>query len=593
MFPPRARLTAFSLLFAFSLVFVSAVSSQIPQLLGYQGRVLANGANFTGSGAFRFALVNQAGNVTYWSNDGTSSNGSPPAGAVTLTVDRGLYSILLGDTTLVNMTAIPATVFNSVDVRLRVWFNDGTNGTQQLAPDQRIAAVGYAVIAGNVPDGAITAAKLAPGAVTSASIAAGAISGAQLAAGAAASNLAASGQSGVASGGTILSANPNSAALASAGYVVSGTAILPDFWQVRAATNAPSPRSYQTAVWTGSEMIVWGGLAGGTTATYLADGARFNAATNSWNALPASGAPSARIQHTAVWTGTQMIVWGGVNASTPGLGDGARFSPSSNAWQTMASSVGRRLHTAVWSGTEMIVWGGENTAANTLLADGRRYDPAGDSWTGIPSPPAGFAARIYHSAVWTGTDMIIYGGATNVSALPFTVASTGASYNRAGNSWTNLPLIFAPAGRALHSVVWTGTDMIVWGGFGSSGALLNDGGRYIAGSASWTALPNVNAPAARERCPVVWTGSTMIVWGGDAGGGAALADGGQYDPLSNMWTATTQTGAPPARALHDAVWTGANMLVFGGSVSALQNAAGLNDTWAYTPSRTMYLYSQP
>ena len=64
--------------------------------------------------------------------------------------------MLLGDTSLANMTAIPNAVFNNTDVRLRVWFNDGTNGSQLLTPDQRIAAVGYAMMAGNVPDGAIT-----------------------------------------------------------------------------------------------------------------------------------------------------------------------------------------------------------------------------------------------------------------------------------------------------------------------------------------------------------------------------------------------------------------------------------------------------
>ena len=57
------------------------------------------------------------------------------------------------------MTAVPPSVFNNADVRLRVWFNDGVNGSQKLVPDQRITAVGYAVIAGNVPDGAVTGAK--------------------------------------------------------------------------------------------------------------------------------------------------------------------------------------------------------------------------------------------------------------------------------------------------------------------------------------------------------------------------------------------------------------------------------------------------
>ena len=63
------------------------------------------------------------------------------------------------------MINIPSGVFANADIRLRVWFNDGTHGFQQLTPDQRIAAVGYALMAANVDDGAITSAKLAAGAV--------------------------------------------------------------------------------------------------------------------------------------------------------------------------------------------------------------------------------------------------------------------------------------------------------------------------------------------------------------------------------------------------------------------------------------------
>ena len=78
------------------------------------------------------------------------------------------------------MTALPYTVFGNADVRLRVWFNDGTNGWQQLSPDQRIAAVGYAMTAANVPAGSITSTQLAANAVTSAKIANGAVGSAQL-----------------------------------------------------------------------------------------------------------------------------------------------------------------------------------------------------------------------------------------------------------------------------------------------------------------------------------------------------------------------------------------------------------------------------
>ena len=164
------------------LIFTGIIAKgQVPQLINYQGRVAVGGTNFDGTGQFKFALVSGgAPVVTYWSNDGTSTAGGEPAKAVSLAVGKGLYSVLLGDATLPNMTIVPATVFTNPDVRLRVWFDDGTaHGSQQLTPDQRIAAVGYAMMAGSVPDGSITAGKLAPGAVGASQLAPGVLPAAQ------------------------------------------------------------------------------------------------------------------------------------------------------------------------------------------------------------------------------------------------------------------------------------------------------------------------------------------------------------------------------------------------------------------------------
>ncbi|MEP7014422.1 MAG: tail fiber domain-containing protein [Verrucomicrobiota bacterium] len=124
----------------------STLHAQVPQLMAYQGRIVVGTTNFNGTGQFKFALVNTDGSTTYWSNDGTSNGGSEPANAVSINVSNGLYSVLLGDTTLANMTTIPYIAFANSDVRLRIWFNDGTRGSQLLSPDQRIASVGYAVL---------------------------------------------------------------------------------------------------------------------------------------------------------------------------------------------------------------------------------------------------------------------------------------------------------------------------------------------------------------------------------------------------------------------------------------------------------------
>jgi hypothetical protein len=171
-------LTTLILLFS---LFATFAPAQVPQLVNYQGRVAVGGTNFDGAGQFKFALVNAAGSATFWSNDGTSVAGSQPTAFVPLTVTRGLYSVLLGDTSLAGMTqVIPVTVFTNADVRLRVWFNDGVTGFQLLAPDQRIVAVGYAMMSANVPDGLITSNKIANGAVNGLKIADGSITSSKI-----------------------------------------------------------------------------------------------------------------------------------------------------------------------------------------------------------------------------------------------------------------------------------------------------------------------------------------------------------------------------------------------------------------------------
>src|SRR2546425_7207049 len=169
------------LLVAFCFSTLNLLRAQVPQLINFQGRVAVDGVNFNGTGQFKFVLVNGDGSVSFWSNDGTSIGGSEPTHAVPIAVSQGLYSVLLGNASLTNMTPISAAIFTNSDVRLRIWFNDGTNGFQQFSPDQRIAAVGYAMMAANVADGIVTSAKLADGAVTSGKLAVGVVTATSIA----------------------------------------------------------------------------------------------------------------------------------------------------------------------------------------------------------------------------------------------------------------------------------------------------------------------------------------------------------------------------------------------------------------------------
>ena len=82
-----------------------------------------------------------------------------------------------------------------------------------------------------------------------------------------------------------------------------------DTWTATTTVNAPDARDILASqyVWTGSEMIIWGG----SNPQGLNTGGRYNPSTDTWTATSTTNAPIARGGHTAVWTGSEMIIWGG------------------------------------------------------------------------------------------------------------------------------------------------------------------------------------------------------------------------------------------------------------------------------------------
>ena len=245
------------------------------------------------------------------------------------------------------------------------------------------------------------------------------------------------------------------------------------------------------------------------------------------------------------------------------------------SWVQIATpaNVARRAgHRAVWTGSEMIVWGGFNWDGPffpffQLLTDNGRYDPALDQWSSVSTIDAP-RKRLQHSATWTGTEMIIWGGVldrcSDIGCL-FSTA-TGGRYNPATDTWLPMSAVGAPSPRRFHTAIWTGTELIIWGGFGYDFRFpLSTGARYNPSTDMWSPLSNINAPAARSKHHAVFDGQQMIVWGGHTGQHIS-ADGAIYDPVIDIWLALPTQNAPdPARSLlreASVVWTGADMLVW-------------------------------
>src|SRR5207249_12321997 len=109
----------------------------------------------------------------------------------------------------------------------------------------------------------------------------------------------------------------------------------------------------------------------------LNSGGRYNPLTDEWLPTSTLNAPLLRANHTAVWTGTQIVAWGG-NIYTAYTNEGGRYDPVADTWSPTSllnAPSPRSFHTAVWTGDSMVIWGG---ADGTLSRTGGRYEPVTD-----------------------------------------------------------------------------------------------------------------------------------------------------------------------------------------------------------------------
>ena len=279
-----------------------------------------------------------------------------------------------------------------------------------------------------------------------------------------------------------------------------------------------SGRTNHSAVWTGSRMVVFGGQGRGegcVPSCALNDGASYDPATDRW--APIAPAPIAgRSGHSAVWAGERMVVWGGTLQGGVPTGDGASYDLAADAWTVLpAAPLEPRIsHRAVSSGDRMIVWGGSSGEGQggTYFADGAVYSPATNAWTPMAAFPEtrGGGGRDGFSSVWTGGKMMVWGGHTrNATCNPCSLED-GAIYDLAGNTWTLMspgPL----SGRGGHRAVWTGQEMLVWGGFNTTE--LKDGATYDPESDTWAELPP-SPLLSRQGQAMVWSDDAVVIWGG-------------------------------------------------------------------------------
>ena len=238
----------------------------------------------------------------------------------------------------------------------------------------------------------------------------------------------------------------------------------------------PKTENYcrRSAAWTGEEMLVWG-----------CELTAYNPTSNRWHRLPDSPTRHGIV----VWTGRELVGWGG-GCCGDVSDDGSAYDPATNAWRKVAPAPisGQQSPIGAWTGRELVIFNGRSPEGTRV--GGAAYNPTTDTWRRIPSQPSSRSGSV---AVYDGNEIHVLGARRG---------GTVFSFNPTNDRWRQLPRT-ALAGEGLVAA-WTGNRLI------ASAATT---GAYDPARNIWTTL----APSplgARQGAQGVWTGRELVIWGG-------------------------------------------------------------------------------
>lgn len=294
-----------------------------------------------------------------------------------------------------------------------------------------------------------------------------------------------------------------------------------------------TPRRHHTATWTGTEMIIWGGVTGEESSEVLGDAAAFDPAKNRWRLLPQPPL-SGWAFHSAFWTGDEMVGF-----STGGRG-GVAYSPTGDEWRLVAPAP-RRVDGSMaqaWTGEEVVVWSLQGWAI--------AYNPKRDTWRELPEPGISPDRAGLHFAA---------GRLYAIGSREPSISQSCAGLELAvleGERWDQLP----PGSLSTTTVQHCGcvADVAVVDGrlfaFGGGGG----GNRFIAyhPDEGWTDIP---------VAPIV--GCEGHSFAGPLGRFAlasSCSDEALYDAATNRWI---EVNLPEGYPTPQAVWTGSELLGWG------------------------------
>jgi N-acetylneuraminic acid mutarotase len=343
------------------------------------------------------------------------------------------------------------------------------------------------------------------------------------------------------------------------------------------------PRDSAAVVWTGKELIVWGGElepTGRSAPVVTGDGAAYDPATRAWRVLPPAPLPP-QVGAAAVWTGSELVVWGGVDARQEAADrttvdqaarpqqEAAAYLPATNSWKRVGTPPIPPVVSpiAIWTGDKVIVLAGGRAAS---------FDPATGRWERLPAPHSVHQPISWQLAVAAGPRRIVAWSMweTQKPARSGTTLGSGGSdgfrYDEATNGWTALHTDAAAAIPQPEEAFWTGTRILLRGDLHTPGAA---GPGPIAEASDWydavtgaaTRLPP-DALTAHD----VPAGNFSSAWAGDAllsldatgqAGPIGAGDASVYDAATSSWTRLNSAPFGCATA-PTPEWTGTQVLVY-------------------------------
>jgi hypothetical protein len=260
-------------------------------------------------------------------------------------------------------------------------------------------------------------------------------------------------------------------------------------WASEGWTELPAPpeqRDGAAVVWTGTQLLYWGGFPRGVDdPTVRTDGFAFDPTTRTWQTIPP--APTGLARGEGVWTGSEILFWGEVapeqetDVPKPDFSTVLAYDPVQQTWRALPPSPQEvtsfvKNHAAwAWTGRELIVWGGGEPDSSTAVG-GAALDPTTGSWREIADAPAPMTLA---NAVWTGSEMVVVGAALDPGNRSTTPTAVAQAYDPATDSWRRLP--DPPLSPQASESVWFDDEVLAWD-YGS------DSARYLPSEDRWQGL---------------------------------------------------------------------------------------------------------